>query len=273
MREALSVGYRFLDCAEFYGNEAEVGAALAESRVRRDEIYLASKAWTTTIYNGPGAVRSQVLKTIEDLGCGHLNLYCIHWPVPGKHVDAYIELQRLREEGFITSLGVSNYCVEDYKELMDDPRVTVKPVINQIEINPFLYRRKTIEYFQSQGVQLQSYRSLRDGKAFNNPEVLRIAAKYEKSAAQILGRWCVQKGFVYIPKSVRRERMKENMLVLDWSLADEDMGALDGLTTEESLATFAVSYVCSGLCRTYLHSCFVCDDGSRACAMWPWPLD
>ena len=112
---ALGVGYRMLDCAQFYGNEAEVGAAIAESGVAREELYLASKCWTNTIFDGPGAVRAQVMRTLEDLGTSYLDLYLVHWPVPFKHVDAYVELQALKEEGLINSIGVSNYAVEDYE--------------------------------------------------------------------------------------------------------------------------------------------------------------
>ena len=171
-----------------------------------------------------------------------MDLYCIHWPVPGKHVEAYLELQEMQREGLIRTLGVSNYAREDYEELVAAPGVTMAPAINQIEINPFLYRRETLDFFRGEGVQMQSYRALRDGKAFEDPLVLAIAAKHGRSAAQILGRWCVQKGFIYIPKSVRKERMEENANIFDFSLDEEDMKSLDGLTTEENLATFKALY-------------------------------
>lgn len=243
VRQALEVGYTFLDCAEFYGNEAEVGAGIAASGVPRDKLFLASKVWTTTVHGGPEAVRKQVLRSIEDLGCGYLDLCCIHWPVPGKHVAAYEELQRLQQEGLIVSLGLSNYAIEDYQELMGSSNVNIKPTVNQIEINPFLYRKQTIDYFMDQGVQLQSYRALRDGKAFQHPVVAAIAARRGKTPAQVLGRWCVQNGFIYIPKSVQVDRMVENAQVLDWELTAEDMADLSGLTTEENLETFKALYI------------------------------
>jgi diketogulonate reductase-like aldo/keto reductase len=240
--DALRVGYRFLDCAEFYGNEAEVGLAIADVGVPRSELYIASKCWTTTIWEGREAVRAQVLRTISDLGMAYLDLYCIHWPVPGKHVEAYLELQALQKEGFIKSLGVSNYAIEDYEELAAAEGVEVLPAVNQIEINPFLYRRETLAFFESQGVTMQAYRALRDGKAFEDPTVLAVAAKHGKSAAQVLGRWCIQKGFIFIPKSVKKERMKENAQVFSFSLNDEDLAQLDALTTDEALATFQALY-------------------------------
>jgi diketogulonate reductase-like aldo/keto reductase len=234
---ALDVGYRFLDCAEFYNNEAEVGKAIAKSGVPREELYLASKCWTTTIHKGPEAVQAQ-LETLKDLGTDYIDLYCIHWPVPGKHVAAYQQLEKAQQAGLVRSLGVSNYAVEDFEELMAGG-ASVVPAINQIEINPFLHRAKTTAFFESKGVKMQSYRSLRDGKAFDDPTVVAVAAKHGRTAAQVLGRWCVQHGYIYIPKSVKRPRMEENMNVFDFELDADDMQKLDALTTPEALAKYA----------------------------------
>ena len=238
---ALELGYRFLDCAEFYGNEAAVGEAIAKSGVPRSELFLASKVWTTKIHEGPAAVQAQLEQTLRDLRTDYIDLYCIHWPVPGKHVAAYLQLEKAQQAGLVRSLGVSNYAVEDFQELMAS--ATVTPAINQIEINPFLYRKNTIGFFESQGVKLQSYRSLRDGKAFDDPTVVGLAQKHGRSAAQILGRWCVQKGFIYIPKSVKRERMADNMAVFDFELAADDVAALDALTTPAAIEKFKELYV------------------------------
>ena len=207
----------------------------------RSELYLASKVWTTTIHKGPEAVQAQLEKTLADLGTDYLDLYCIHWPVPGHHVAAYLQLEKARAAGQIRSLGVSNYAVEDFTELMESG-ASVTPTINQIEINPFLYRKETIDFFDKAGVKMQSYRTLRDGKAFSDPTVLAVAAKHGKSAAQVLGRWCVQHGFIAIPKSVKVERMAENMAVFDFALDDEDMATLDALTTPEAIAKFVELY-------------------------------
>jgi len=237
---ALGVGYRFLDCAEFYGNEHEVGKAIKASGVPREELFLASKCWTTTIHKGPEAVQAQLEKTLKDLGTDYIDLYCIHWPVPGKHVAAYQQLEKAQKAGIVRSLGVSNYAVEDLDELLASDCVT--PAINQIEINPFLHRAKTIGYFESKGVKMQSYRSLRDGKAFDDPTVVAIAAKHGKSSAQVLGRWCVQHGYIYIPKSVKKPRMEENLAVFDFALDEDDMGKLDALTAPAALEKFKELY-------------------------------
>lgn len=156
-------------------------------------------------------------------------------------VEAYKTLEKLVEEGKIKNIGVSNYAVEDYIELKENG-IRIKPAVNQIEINPFLYRKNTIDFFQKEGVVLQSYRSLRDGKAFDHPIIVKMANKHGKTPAQILGRWCVQKKFVYIPKSVKVERMVENAQVFDFELDDADMKELDHLTTHETIEAFEKLY-------------------------------
>jgi diketogulonate reductase-like aldo/keto reductase len=239
--DALSVGYRFLECAEFYGNEAYVGKAIQESGIERKDLYLCSKVWTTTIEKGPDAIRERLEQTLKDLQTDYLDLYLVHWPVPGHHVTAYQTLLELKAQGKVRGVGVSNYAWEDYIELKD-AGITDLPLVNQIEINPFLYRKNTIAKFQSEGVLLQSYRSLRDGKAFDHPLLVQLAKAKSKTPAQILGRWCVQKGFVYIPKSVKKERMVENAQVFDFELDQKEMAELDSLTTPEALEAFKALY-------------------------------
>jgi len=240
--DALECGYRFLECAEFYGNLGEVGKAIAKSNVKREDLFLCSKVWTTTIEKGPDAVRAQLEETLQALGTSYVDLYLIHWPVPGKHVEAYKTLEQLKEEGRIKNIGLSNYAVEDYQELQQ-AGIKIKPAVNQIEINPFLYRKNTLEFFKNEGILLQSYRSLRDGKKFDDPTILKVAKQYGKSPAQILGRWCVQKGFIYVPKSVKKERMVENAKVFDFELTQEEMDELDNLTTPDAIETYFELYI------------------------------
>jgi len=229
-----------LECAEFYGNEAEVGKAIKGSGVEREELFLCSKVWTTTIEKGEEAIRARLEKTLVDLGTDYVDLYLIHWPVPNHHVSAYKTLEKLQTEGKIRNIGISNYAVEDYQELTENG--CAKPTVNQIEINPFLYRKNTINFFQKEGVLLQSYRSLRDGKAMDHPTLATIGASHKKSPAQILGRWCVQHGFIYVPKSVKMGRMVENAEVFGFELSKEEMEELDGLTTPEAFQAFEALY-------------------------------
>ena len=241
--DALAVGYQFLDCAQFYGNEKEVGKAISRSEwFDRDDLYLASKVWTDAIYEGRAAVRKQIDATLKALRTDRLDLYLVHWPVPGKHVDAYLELQDAVKAGKITSIGVSNYAAEDVDELLDHPGVYITPAVNQIELNPFLYRPKTLKYMADKGIVVQAYRALRDGKAFEDPTVLRVAAKHGKTAAQVMGAWCLAKGAVYMPKSTKKARMVENADVVSFQLDGDDLAALDALTTEDALAAFKALY-------------------------------
>jgi diketogulonate reductase-like aldo/keto reductase len=258
---ALKAGYRFLECAEFYGNQAAVGEAIVRSGIDRSELFLCSKVWTTTIEQGPGAIRARLEETLSELRTDYLDLYLIHWPVPTHHVAAYRTLLELRDEGKIRGVGVSNYAWEDYVELKEAivswaaasdrssgscSKIDVDadlPLVNQIEINPFLYRKNTIANFVEEGVVLQSYRSLRDGRVMDDARLVAMGAKYgNKSPAQILGRWCIQHGFVYTPKSIRVGRMQENAAVFDFELDGQDMDVLDNLTTPEALATFQDLY-------------------------------
>jgi len=240
VKEALEVGYRFLDCAQFYGNEKDVGAAIKESGIPREELYLASKVWGDVIYEGGAAVKKQFEQTLSDLGTDYLDVYLVHWPVPVKHIEAYQALEELKQAGKVRSIGLSNYTVEDYEELK--PHTAIPPAINQIEVNPFLYRKKTIEHFQKAGVAIQAYRPLRQGKALQDPKIMEIAAKYGKTASQVLGRWLLQKQIIYIPKSEKKARMKENAQVLDFELAADDMAQLDTMTTAQALQDFKELY-------------------------------
>ena len=240
--DALECGYRFLECAQFYGNESEVGKAIQQSGIPRSDLFLCSKVWTTTIEQGRDAIIAQLNKTLKDLDTDYLDLYLIHWPVPNKHVEAYMVLQELQKAGKIRNIGLSNYAVEDYLEIKNSGRMEVQPSVNQIEINPFLYRKNTLDFFLQEGVVLQSYRSLRDGKKFDDPTLVKIASSKNKSPAQILGRWCVQKGYIYVPKSVKKERMVENAQVFDFELTEEEMAELDSLTTPEAIETFNELY-------------------------------
>jgi diketogulonate reductase-like aldo/keto reductase len=241
MKEVLEVGYRALDCAEFYANEVGVGEAIAASGIPRSELFIVDKCWNDTIYAGADAITKQVERSLTELQVDYIDLYLVHWPVPGKHVDCYKTLEKLHAAGKIKAIGLSNYSIEDYEELKAGG-ITIKPVSNQFELNPFLYRTKTIKYFQDEGLVLQSYRTLRQGKEMSHPVLTGLAGKYGKTVAQLLGRWCVQQGIVYMPKSEKRHRMLENMDVFSFVIDDTDMTALGNMTTQENIDGFKALY-------------------------------
>jgi len=240
--DALSTGYRFYECAEYYNNEAEVGRAIVKSNIPRSEVFLCSKVWTTTIEKGETYIRQQLTTTLTNLQTDYLDLYLIHWPVPIHHIAAYKVLEQLHAEGKIRNIGISNYSIEDYKELLNSG-ITIKPTVNQIEINPFLYRKNTIQYFKNEGVVLQSYRSLCNGKGMTHPTLTSMSSKYSCTVAQLLGRWCIQHDFIYIPKSIKKERMIENANVFtNFTLSAEDMELLDNMTTDQAIDDFVTLY-------------------------------
>jgi diketogulonate reductase-like aldo/keto reductase len=257
--KALEVGYRHLDSASFYANEAGVGRAIAQSGIPRQELFVASKVWTDCIGLGAAAVRSSIDRSLAELQVEYLDLAYVHWPVPGKHVEAYETLESMVAEGKVRAIGLSNYRIEDFEELMAREESSgtpkkVSPAVNQIEVNPFLYRKPTIEFFQNKGIPIVAYKPLLRGKGVEHPVVVGLGEKYSKTPGSVLLRWGVQKGLALLPKSANPTRMAANLScclesneagsdggsggAAIFSLAEEDMVALDALTTEESHATF-----------------------------------
>ena len=239
----VNAGYRSLDSASIYGNEATVGRALAtcqtEHGILRSQLFLASKMWNDAQIQGRTAVRASVERSIQDLNRdGYLDVCYVHWPVPGRFVETYLELQLMKEEGKIRHLGISNFTVEEYQQLMSADGVYVKPLINQFEVSPFMYRPKLIEYFQNEGVLVAASKALHRASQSDNEEgsvVHRVAKTHNVSFAQVMLRWGFQKGFVLLAKSSNLERMKANRDVLNFSLTDAEVQQLDGLTTEKDI--------------------------------------
>eukprot|EP01059_Diplonema_ambulator_P027421 TRINITY_DN4549_c0_g1_i2.p2 TRINITY_DN4549_c0_g1~~TRINITY_DN4549_c0_g1_i2.p2 ORF type:complete len:314 (+),score=143.53 TRINITY_DN4549_c0_g1_i2:1607-2548(+) len=229
---ALDAGYTMLDCAAFYENEKEIGEALAKHPAK-DKVYICSKVWTSTIYRGREAIREDVDRMLTDLGVPCLDLLLLHWPVPGKHVEAFKALQELKKEGKVRSIGVSNYTIEDYKELVSADGVE-KPVVNQIEVNPFLFRQTTIKFFQDEGVLVQAYRPLGAGKKLDHPKIVELAKKHDVTPAQVLVRFLLECGICPLPKSETPERIKLNKEVAHFKLTPADVDELMSLTTQEA---------------------------------------
>jgi diketogulonate reductase-like aldo/keto reductase len=155
-------------------------------------------------------------------------------------VAAYQTLEKLVDEGKVVGIGLSNYTIEDYEELR--PHIRIPPLVNQLEVNPFLYREKTLNYFTNEGILIQAYRALRQASGFDVDILVELSKKYEKTPAQILGRWCVQKNYIHLPKSSFKERMKENLDIFDFSLTDQELKRLETLTTDENKKAMEVLY-------------------------------
>lgn len=230
----LRQGMRNFDFASFYDNEAECGVALREwleAGHDRSELFITTKVWTTDLGSPEDAMRSAEI-SIDELGLGPVDLVMVHWPMPGKHVDAYLALERLVEEGKTKCLGISNYSPEDYDTLM--AQASVKPQVNTFENNPMLYRKEWVDYFQEQGVAVMAYKPLqRSGPVLSCDAVTGIAERVRRSPAQVCLRWNIQKGNVITFKSNSPARIAENTDIFNFELSDDDMSVLDALTTEE----------------------------------------
>jgi len=238
--EALKAGYRHFDTASFYGNEAALGRALNKSGIPRDELYITTKVWNDAQKQGPAAVRKSFEKSLAALDCGYLDLFLVHWPVPGHHVETYKEMEKLHRQGKVQSIGLSNYSEADYKELVD-AGITVMPTVNQIEVSPAVYRADMIEFFTDKAIIISAYKALHRGASLDKTPIADIAKKHSVTPAQVMLRWGLQHGLAVVAKTSSPDRMRENRSILTFTLDDEDMALLDGMTTKEDIA------VCSAL--------------------------
>ncbi|CAE7367250.1 unnamed protein product, partial [Symbiodinium pilosum] len=230
----LEAGLRHFDFASFYDNEAECGMALRswlKEGHSRSELFVTTKVWTTDLGDPAAAVRSAEI-SIDELGLGAVDLVMVHWPMPGKHVAAYVALEELVRSGKAKALGISNYSPADYEELMES--ASIPPLVNTFENNPLLYRKEWCDFFQEQGVVVQAYKPLqRGGPVLNCEAVQEVAGKSGRSPAQVCLRWNLEKGNAVVFKSLTPSRIRENVEVFDFALSPGQVGTLDALTTEE----------------------------------------
>ncbi|KIX97472.1 uncharacterized protein Z520_06924 [Fonsecaea multimorphosa CBS 102226] len=227
---ALTHSYRHLDTAQIYQNEAETGAAIAQSGVHnRAELFVCSKLWED-MYSRAGAVAG-VEASLEKLGLETIDLYLLHTPRPGPRArkEAWLGLQDCVERGLVKSIGVSNWAPKHIEQLMAEEGVYIEPVCNQIELHPWNQQRQLVRYCQAKGIVVVAYSPLTQGRRLNDPTIVSLANKYGRTPAQIVLRWGLQKGFVVIPKSDREERIVENKGVFGWEISEDDMEVIDAL--------------------------------------------
>lgn len=231
VREALRLGYRHVDTAAIYGNEADVGQGVASGGVPRDQVFVTTKLWNAD--QGYDAALLAFDASLARLGLDYVDLYLLHWPVAGKRLDSWRALERLHQERRARAIGVSNFLVPHLEELLAHAKVV--PAVNQIELSPFLQRRDTVKLCMDKGIVVEAYSPLTHGKRLDDPTVVALARQVQRSPAQVLLRWGVQRGFVVLPKSTRAARIAENGALFDFSLDARAMTKLDGL--EEGLVT------------------------------------
>eukprot|EP01006_Ploeotia_vitrea_P050215 TRINITY_DN67429_c2_g1_i1.p1 TRINITY_DN67429_c2_g1~~TRINITY_DN67429_c2_g1_i1.p1 ORF type:complete len:347 (+),score=33.94 TRINITY_DN67429_c2_g1_i1:121-1041(+) len=228
---ALKAGYRHIDTAALYKNEADVGAALAASGIARDQVFI-----TTKIRNndqGYNKTLKAARKSLEKLGLQYIDLLLLHAPVPKKRLGSWRALEELKAAGVCKSIGVSNYAVTHLQELFANCKE--KPVVNQIELSPYLNRSELADFCTKHEIVVQAYSPLTRGEKLKDPKLVAVANSYERSTAQVLIKWAMQKGWVVLPKSVTPERIVANFQMHDFTISDDHMAEME--TWDEGLVT------------------------------------
>lgn len=222
---ALQAGYRHIDTAAMYGNEADVGQAVRESGIPRDEVFI-----TTKLNNDDhGLARAEEAfdRSNRTLGLDYIDLYLVHWPVSGLRSQSWKALERVYRDGRCRAIGVSNYTIRHLQELFEQAEIA--PMVQQTELSPFLQQKELVSFCQDKGMVLQAYCPLTRAKMMDNPVIRLAASVSEVTPAQVLLRWSVQKGYVPLPKSSNPEHIIENLQICDFELPESSMLLLDAL--------------------------------------------
>jgi len=231
VRWALEIGYRSIDTAALYQNEADVGRAVRGSGLPRDSVFITTKVWNSD------QGYPQTLKAFDAsrrrLGLDVVDLYLIHWPVRGRFPDTWKALEKLYTDGKVRAIGVSNFLMHHLEELL--PSCGVVPAVNQVEFHPLLMQKDLLTYDSAHGIRHEAWAPLTRGRIFTDPRVLDVARSHGKTPAQVVLRWDIQLGVVTIPKSVHRDRIRENSAIFDFELSRADMEKLAALDCGERI--------------------------------------
>ncbi|MCK0192614.1 aldo/keto reductase [Arenibacter sp. F20364] len=222
---ALEEGYRHIDTASIYGNEEGVGIGIKESGVDRKDIFVVSKVWNSD--QGYDSTIKAYEASLERLDLDYLDLYLVHWPVKGKYKETWRAMEYLYEHKGVRAIGVSNFMQHHLEDLLTSAKIV--PMVNQMEFHPYLVQQELIDFCNKNTIQYEAWSPLMQGHIFELDIMKDLAEKYDKTIAQIVLRWDLQKGVVTIPKSSKKERIRANADVFDFVLAPEDMKRLDAL--------------------------------------------
>jgi 2,5-diketo-D-gluconate reductase A len=228
---AIDAGYRHVDTAKLYFNEAGVGAGVRAAGIPRDEIFVTTKVWNDD--QGYDETLRAFDASLALLGMDYVDLYLIHWPAPkqDRYVDTWRALEAIKRDGRARSIGVSNFNAPHLEKLLANSQES--PVINQVEVQPWLQQRALRDFDAAHGIVTEAWSPLARGRAIGDPTLEAIGAKHGKSSAQVVLRWHIEQGLVVIPKSNSIERIRENSQVFDFELDDSDLAAIAGLETGE----------------------------------------
>jgi diketogulonate reductase-like aldo/keto reductase len=233
VKSAIAHGYRSIDTAAIYDNETGVGQAIKEAlqdnNLSREDLFVTSKVWTADM--GYEETIAAYETSLAKLGLEYLDLYLIHWPVKGKYKETWRALETLYKEGRVKAIGVSNFQIHHLEEVMKNAEI--KPMVNQVELHPYLSQQALLSFCQEQGIQLEAWSPLMQGQLLDQPVLKQIAAKHSKSVAQVIIRWDLQRGIITIPKSTKEHRIIENVDVFDFLLTEEDMNLINALNQDQ----------------------------------------
>ncbi|MBK8259284.1 MAG: aldo/keto reductase [Polyangiaceae bacterium] len=231
VRDAIACGYRHIDTARVYGNEADVAEGIRESGVVRGDVFVTTKIWNDD--QGYDQTLRAFDGSLARMRFDYVDLLLLHWPVPQKRLQSWRALEKLQKEGRARAIGVSNFMPHHLRELL--AHCTQPPSVNQVELSPYLQQRDVCTLCNEDGIVVEAYSPLTKGARLTHPGLVRIAADVGKSPAQVLIRWGIQKRLVVLPKSTRPERLAENFQALQFHLSEEHIATLDSF--EEGLVT------------------------------------
>lgn len=232
INDAVSCGYHLIDTASFYKNEEGVGKGIKALTIPRDELFITTKIWNTA--QRIGDIEDSFNRSLERLGLDYIDLYLIHWPVPGCYCDTWKAMERLQASGKIKSVGVSNFSIQDLETLKAFSDLI--PAVNQVEFHPLFNHPELLAYCQDNQIAVQAYAPLARGAYLNSPLMIEIGKQYGKNPAQVGLRWLVQQGISVVPKSVHKNRIEENSQIFDFSLTEEEMTAITAMDVQQRIA-------------------------------------
>lgn len=232
IQDAVSCGYRLIDTASFYKNEEGVGKGIKALDLPREELFVTTKIWNTA--QRIGDIEDSFNRSLERLGLDYVDLYMIHWPVPGCFTDTWKAMEKLQASGKIRSIGVSNFSAADLELLHTVSDVV--PAVNQVEFHPLFNHPELLSYCRAHGIAVQAYAPLARGAYLKSPLMIEIGKSHGKSPAQVGLRWLVQQGISVVPKSVHKDRILENSQIFDFSLTEEEMLAITAMDAQMRVA-------------------------------------
>lgn len=228
VRWALEAGYRHIDTAKIYGNEADVAKGIKESGVNRKDIFITTKLWNDDMRQGKQ--REAFERSLELLETDYVDLYLIHWPAKGVYNESWKIMEEYYKRGKIRAIGVSNFHKHHLEDLLSIAEVV--PAVNQIECHPHLTQKPLLDYCNEKGIAFEAWSPLGGGQLLSDPAIKEVADKYGKTVAQLIIRWHIQRDTIVIPKSVHKERIISNGDIFDFNISDQDMAAITGMNKD-----------------------------------------